>query len=373
VTARTCTVAAGGHDLAATWALTADSLLLTPSAGAARAVLLRDIEGIGGDDGSIELTLGPERITLSRLGAEATALRDDLVAAWLPARAAALRLAGEGQPVRFSGTVAFREKAPVPFAALLYPHAVLLAPQGSDLSPLFLAEVEALTFDADRWVIMAQLWGCGTVSFGKLGGRTDEIREALTAARAALAEDAAATLARWLPTLPTAARGTLASRWLPGRFLPLADLEAQAPGAAAALFTTWVAPQPRAAQGTALQEWAAAGTVFAGYTTRAGSAELWLLARRDQLHLLECLSREDWATYRLAGGKEVPELAGRLLCAPQFSREALYLPLEELSGERGDYAVAARSLPFLRELRQRFRGRIIHREMAAWRAALDAP
>ncbi len=88
--------------------------------------------------------------------------------------------------------------------------------------------------------------------------------------------------------------------------------------------------------------------------------------------LLESISQEDWATYRFTGGEELPRLVSRLLCAPQFSREALYLPLEALTGERAEYAVAARSLPFLRALRERFGGRVVHGDLAAWRGGLDA-
>ena len=45
---------------------------------------------------------------------------------------------------------------------------------------------------------------------------------------------------------------------------------------------------------------------------------------------------------------------------PDFSREALYLPIEALTGERGEYAIPARDLPLLRDLRARFVGRKMH-------------
>lgn len=370
--ARSCVVTRGGAPAKATWALDADSLVVTPRGAAPFSILLREIEGIGGDDAAIELALGPERITLSRLGADGGGLRANLLAAWLPARAAALRLAGDGAPFRFSGAVALPDRPPQPFAGMLVDHTVLLALAAEDVQPLFLSEIAGFEFDPDRWVFTARLWSGERVAFSKLAGRTDEIRQVLQEARAALADTAAAALARWLPTLPPGERSVLAARWLPGRFLSLADLDAVAAGVSEALFASWVPSQPRGAQGAALREWAAEGALFAGYATDGGEAGLWLLARRGERFLIESISQEDWATYRFSGGDELPALAGRLLCAPHFSREALYLPLEELTGERAAYAVAARSLPFLRALRERFRGRVVHREAAPWRAALDA-
>lgn len=369
--ARTCTLAQDGLLLNATWALDDDSLTLTPAGAPPRSILLREIEGIGGTDTEIELSLGSAKATLARLGADSVGLRRELLAAWLPARIETLRLAGEGERFRFSGAVALPGRAAVPMVGVLTRHAILVAPTGEDVVPLFLAEIERFEFDADRWALSALLWGGERCTFSRLAAATDAVRAALEAARSTLADSAAAVLARHLPALSPTARTALATRWLPGRFLPLVELDAFAGGAADALFASWVASQPRATQGAALRQWAADGTLFAGYATDGDEASLWLLARRGDRLLLESISQEDWATYRFAGGDEMPSLAGRLLCAPQFSREALYLRVEELSGERADYAIAARSLPFLRHLRDRLRGRIIHTEPAAWREALD--
>jgi hypothetical protein len=352
--------------------LGADSLTLTPSGAPSRSILLREVGGIGGDDTAVELAIGAERVTLSQLGADGSTLRSDLQEAWLPARARALRLADAGEAFRFPGTVTFPGEAPAPCAGMVAAHAVLVARAGGDVQPIFLAEIERIEFDADKWCVWATRWDGGRVGFSHLAGRTDEVRLEMETARSVLSDEAAAALARWLPTVPPGDRSRLAARWLPGRFLSLADLDALAAGASGAVFASWVPSQPRSVQGAALREWAADGTVFAGYATDGDAANLWLLARRGERFLLESISLEDCATYRFAGGDELPSLAASLLCAPQFSREALYLPVEELTGERADYAIAARSLPFLRELRDRFRGRIIHTEPAAWRAALGS-
>ena len=65
-------------------------------------------------------------------------------------------------------------------------------------------------------------------------------------------------------------------------------------------------------------------------------------------------------------------LVSAMLCAPHFAREAVYMPLADLVGERADLALAARHLPFLAELRQRFVQRIIHRDAESWQAAIAA-
>jgi hypothetical protein len=104
-----------------------------------------------------------------------------------------------------------------------------------------------------------------------------------------------------------------------------------------------------------------------------GQPLLWLLAGKGDRWLLEALSDEDHATYCFQAGPEMPGLASSLLCAPQFSREALYLPLTDLVGDRADLGLAARELGLLKALRQRFVGRLIHGDRARWRVGLDAP
>ena len=46
----------------------------------------------------------------------------------------------------------------------------------------------------------------------------------------------------------------------------------------------------------------------------------------------------------------MPALVSRLLCAPQFSKEALYNPLADLTGDNAELAIPAQFLGFLVEL-----------------------
>ena len=68
----------------------------------------------------------------------------------------------------------------------------------------------------------------------------------------------------------------------------------------------------------------------------------------------------------------MPALASRLLCAPEFSKEALYGPPETLTGERADLAIAAQFLGFLVALRAAFKGRVIHTSPESWRKDMEA-
>ena len=101
---------------------------------------------------------------------------------------------------------------------------------------------------------------------------------------------------------------------------------------------------------------------FLAYAPPAGDAvpDLWLLALRGETASLELLSHGDYATYLFHRGEELPLLVQGLVRLPDFSREALYLPTEELTGERGIYAIPARDLPLLKKLRASFDGRKIH-------------
>ena len=180
-----------------------------------------------------------------------------------------------------------------------------------------------------------------------------------------------------MPSLPAPTRAALAARWLPGQVVALEQLETIAPGVTQASTATWISGLPRREEAAVLTAWAEPGELYLGFTRgrtegdAAASPELWLLAARGDRWLLENLSADDHLTYQFQGDSRTPYLAGRLFCAPQFSREALYLPLEQLTGAHADLAIAARDLGFLRQLRGRFQGRVVYTTPQAWQAGLD--
>jgi hypothetical protein len=210
--------------------------------------------------------------------------------------------------------------------------------------------------------------------------QTDEFVKRLAENRALLGSEAAATLAAAVPELPVGGRSALSGTWMPGRLMELARMDAACPGLEAAFPGGWLAGVLRREEGGYLLERAAPAATWLGCTREAGSTTdargaagrpLWMLAGKRGVWFLEALSLEDHATYCFNGDDEVPALVSRLLCAPQFSKEALYSPLEDLTGENAELAIPAGSLGFLVELRARFQDRVIHQSVEAWRKEVD--
>lgn len=372
-----CRLVADGRPVPATWRRDGDTLLVTPEGGVPLAVRLGEVAGISGDGHAIRLHRTAGEVALERLGADGPPLLADLRRDWLALRARTLRLAGELPPPRFAGAVA-AGGAPREFSGAFAGDLLLTALEGGDVEPRFLARTASLRFDEQAHSLEATGWDGSRVVFSRLGARTDDFRALFAAGRERLAAGAAGALARCLPTLAPADRARLASRWIPGRLLPASDLEALVPGFAAAFASSWLAASPRRTEGECLVAATPPDRLFLGYGAADADADgagpggdggpfLLLLAGAASGWLLEALSEEDFATYRFAGGDDLPALVEPLLALPEFSREALYLPLEQLAGERAAFAVPARELPLLRALREGFRGRIVHASPDAWR------
>ena len=385
--ARACTYAWQGESGRGEWTFDGEALLLVPDEAAPLAFAIRECAGVAGDGTALELAYGDQRLVLQRLGQDGPTLLDSLGRAWPPARAEALRLAGSGSPRRFQGSWDQR-----PCALLLYQDVLVLAPEGADLRPVFLSLLRRIDFDESTYAVRLTGWDGQAWALTRLAGQTDAFLAAARAARAALAKEAADTAARHLPTLSPAPRAVLSATWLPGRLVNLGELERGCPGFTAAFRDSWVQGCPRRKEAQALLQWAGTEATWAGFgrpglglegpateepdpetgapgegPAAAPDCLLWLLCRKGDAWLLETLSEPDHATYRFAGGPELPFLASQLLCAPQFSREALYQPLAALTGEASGLAVAARELAFLKELRARFQGRAIHGGADRWR------
>jgi len=404
---RTCQYSFGGESGAAEWTFDEVSLVVTPQGGRPLVFPVQEMAGISGDGYAVTLTVpgtpaAPASteaavslpiLSLSRLGADGPTFLDQLQRTWLVARAEALRLGGSGEGKRFSGVVAGLDPPALgaggraaagggtgapgpaePFHALLFEDVLVVARDGRDLEPVFIALIERISFDEAAYAIEMSEWPERHIVFSKLGMQTEEFLDWLNRRRRTLADEAGAVLAAAIPSLNSAYRATLAGAWPPGRLRTLPDLSALCPGFDQAFRTAWLANSVRKDEGGFLLDWAGADS-WLGCSRKAGEdggALLWLLAGRGDHWFLEALTGEDRATYHFAAGAELPALVSRLLCAPQFSREALYGPPEMLTGDRADLAIAARFLGFLVELRARFRGRVIHSSPESWRSDLQA-
>ena len=132
---RPCAVARGGAAERATWQLADDCLLLAGAAGTT-ALPLAEISAVAADDLTVTVTTPGEITTLSRLGADASFLAAELRTRWLPARAHALRLVGDGAPLQLVGAVAAPAGELFQRADLLLVGTNLVAAQhGHDVAP----------------------------------------------------------------------------------------------------------------------------------------------------------------------------------------------------------------------------------------------
>lgn len=357
-----CRLVSDGCAVDARWQRDGDVVLVSPASGPVQAVALGEIAGISGDGFAITLHAEAGDIVLERLGADGPTLLQELRRDWLPIRAGILRLSGGEAPGKtYVGTVRSQEYSG-PFRGFLADDRLICAPEGRDLLTFFLADCKMVAFVEQEYLIRGTGWEGEETVFSKLAGETAAFVATLQGAREKLARLSAAVVSRHLPTLAPVARAKLGAQWLPGRVLSFSELESMAPGFEAAFLASWLPHCPRADTGRKLMEGVAASDRYLGFAV-AGSGEdslLWLLVRREGTWSLELLSQGDYATYLFAGGAELPKLISGLVRLPEFSREALYLPLAELTDERAKYAIPARELPALRELRARFSGRRIH-------------
>ena len=394
--ARTCAGSFAGKSWTASWSYSEELLTVSPEGGRPLAFHIKEISGISGDGLRIVLGAGDGQLVLDRLGAEGPTLLDRLRREWLPTRAAALRLLGLGEGRPFSGVLCAAEEQ-IPFCAVLLEDSLLLAPEGQDVRPIFLPLVDGVAFDTATYRIVVTGWGGESWTFGRLAGRTEKFKQGLCDGRDRLARETSAILQENLPALPPQARAVLAGAWPPGRVLGFDALEEAGQGFKAALEKGWLNGCTRREEGLFLEGWAEPGGVYlahckpgayvsppepdecptGGACENGGepavgggpSAALMMLVRRGPEWLLENLSEKGHATYCFHGGEEMPRMVSEMLCTPRFLLESLSMPLDALIGDRADYAIAARDLPTLKGLRERFRRRVIH--TGSWRREIE--
>jgi len=361
--ARTCRLVRAGRSVDAQWRRDGDALIISPAGAPALVVRLGEVSRLAGDGFTVRLRLPDGEIALERLGGDGPTLLEALWRDWPAVRAEVLRLAGGGRSTAvYSGNLAASGGVPGPFHAFFVGERLIVAPGDGDIVALFAADFSSVAFDEEAYALRATGWDGGQTVFSKLGGSSAAFSGALLTARETLSRQAAEVFARFLPTLGAGPRAELTAQWLPGRLLSFEDLERIAPGFEVSFGSSWLAATPRAEAGRAMMAGLATGDRYLGYAApAAGEAPfLWLLVIEGEKAGLEVLSHGDYATYLFRGGEELPGLVQGLVRLPEFSREALYLPIEQLTDERGIYAIPARDLPLLRDLRARFAGRKVH-------------
>lgn len=386
---------AGPPAAQATWLLDKDILSIASPAQGTLALPVAEISGLSFDDAVLAICMKGRRVILSKLGADGPTLYEALERAWPLLRAQALRLQGRGEPHIYPCNFAQEGASPALGRVVVYDDLLLVYSRGNDLSPIFLSLVQCVLSDEANYLVTIRTWEGASYAFSKLGPKTSEFARRVTTARAALTSEASTNIRGCLPSLDAFAQMSLSSEWPPGRLLSLEQMEKlvpEAPGALDAL----VAQLPRKREASELRMNAFPSDIFfalAPLSEVPGGEEeqpsgdsaapeedeavqpaaslvlpatLWLVARRARDLVLESLSEGDRATYVFNDDGNGLPLLSMLLCAPQFSREALYVPVEKIVGDRAALAVAARELPFLKTLRENLKARIIHRSFAQW-------
>jgi hypothetical protein len=383
--ARTADIGFGSVSGRGTWSYDGGTLTVVPAGCAPLVVGLADVSGLSGDDYRLTLALDRTPLILARLGGDGPGLRAALRDDWPRARARALCLDGDGEPAPFTAVARDAGGDAVPAGLLLWDAALLVAREGSDLDPWCLSMLDRVDTDpVSRETSLAGADG-RMLTLSRMAAWHGPFLEALSAGREALSARTAAALERSSPAVDAARRALLGAAWPAGRLRSLAELESVAPGFEAAA-AAWIRGLPRAAEGAFLLERAGAGRAWlalgrrdsreeadggedAGAAVAAGPDDdlLWVLAAAGDGWLLECLSAGDRATYRFAGDDPPVDLVSMLLSLPRAPRTAVFLPEDDLVGERAPLAAAIRHVTFLGELRRRFTGRIIHRSMETWK------
>jgi len=397
---KTCTYSWNSTSGNAQWTLAEDTLLLLPESGTPLPFAVRELSGISGDGYSLDLRVPGAVLKLGKLGQDGPTLLEHLQRTWPGLRADALRLTGTGTPARYSCRTSSPSGAR-PALALLYEDVLLLAPEGEDLAPVFLPTLASVELDEGSYALALERRGEAPLVLTKLAGQTGEVLEKLNASRTRLTRESLQVLSSWMPALSALQKAALAGSWPPGLLLSFPELEDLCPGFTESFKKGWLAKSLRQQEGRALLDGTAPEQAFLGFArppegmaegapgeedapdqetpegapaaapTEAAAARepilLWLLVKRGSSWFLESLTEKDHATYRFEGGDEMVALGTALLCSPIFSRNALYQPLEGLTGDKSYYAIAARDLAFLKDLRSRFRERIIHSGMESWK------
>lgn len=398
---RTCTYDWNGRSGKTQWSLAEDTLFLMPESGAPLPLAVKEVSGISGDGYSLDLRVPGAVLKLSKLGQDGPTLLEQLRRTWPILRADALRLTGTGTPARYLCRVSSASGAK-PAIALLFEDVLLLAPEGEDLAPVFLPTLTSIELDEGTYALAMERRGDQPLNITKLAGQTRELMEKVKTARGKLTQESLEVLSAWMPALSALQKASLAGSWPPGLLLSLQELEGLCPGFKTLFDRGWMSEALRHREGRALLANVDPSQAFLGFArpstgiadSAAGEEDapepetaeggdkaapqpeaaagkdpvlLWLLARREENWFLESLTEKDHATYRFEGGDEMAGLGTALLCSPIFSREALYTTIEKLAGDKADYAIAARDLGFLRDLRARFKERIIHSGSKSWR------
>jgi hypothetical protein len=267
-----CEFSFGQRSGAAAWSYDGASLVVVAEGAAPLSFAVKELSGLSGDEYTLKVRVsggaagaaakaGPAELVLSMLGHDGPTLGEALRRDWLQARQEVLRLGGSGEGWLALGQVTGLDgDTSDPFRALLHEDVLVVAREGRDLEPVFLALTENMLFDEASYTVRLEEWPGRRMVISKMAKQTDEFVRRLHENRALLAKEAAMTLSEVVPGLSAEGRGVLAGAWLPGRLLELAHMDALCPGFG----------RPSSRRGGASARLGHAGMHLAGMHSRAG-------------------------------------------------------------------------------------------------------
>ncbi len=338
-----------------------EKFVLTPSSGTALAFDLGDIDRVAPVDWDITLTLYTGRpVVLRQFGSVFGRMVEELIAAWRDRTVQCLLLEDLEEIDRFDG-VANGVKAQI----RLYGSNLAVLPIGADPIQLRLADLDTVSFDEATYTVGLDAVA-GRVALSKLAKRTDLFRAKLAEALDALRKRTASALHDRFAFLDPDQLRQLLVTMPEGRSAPVGSLAEVHP------------KLPDAVIGTAIDDdlrpyfeelrKASTGSWHAGFKFDEDGVFFWFfLPMRGDAVAWEATTGTGRATYFFRSTTPVDQLT-RGLALINFRREPIYLPDESLAQQPRyrRYAIGARKLGDLRNLRGAYLGRAMHSTVEEW-------
>ena len=411
----------------------AQTFTLTPTAGAALAFDLGDLDAVTAADWEIRLLLYMGRtIVFRQLGKSYETLAHDLTEAYRNRTVQCLLLEDMAEVARFSGTFELTgnsvEETQTGSAEIrLYKSNLAVLPAAAKSFQWRLADIDQVTLDSAAYEVRLES-GDSRLKITRLAKRTEEFADKVQEAMDALATSSAQALHGMFPFLDPDQLQSCASLLREGRSAPLTKLAAIDKQIPVALAANAVDKDLKPYYDQ-LMACAASGMEYAGFKlirpeddgatsaaeddsdsdnidaadADAGAPETlyWFLlpmaAKRGgstpaNVVAWEASSRSGRATYffRLVSPERASELAdparaasvvdaavrrlNMVLAMLNFRRRPIYLSNDELAMDPRfhRYAIAARRMPEVREVRSNFLGRALHTSPEAWQAQVES-
>jgi hypothetical protein len=356
----------------------AETCVVTPASGTPVAFDLGDVDGAAPGEWDMTLSLFTGRtLKLQQFGAAFGRMRDELVAAWRDRTVRCLLLEDLQEVARYdaavNGTAA---------QVRLYESNLAALPMSGDPVQCRLADMDSIFFDTYSYTVKIEA-GAGKLAIGKLAKKTEEFREKLGAAVESIRRHTAEALHQTFPFLDPDRLQRLVTTMPEGRSTPRDALAAIHPKLPDALVAGAVDDDLRpyfdALRSRSAGSWHAGFKFIRPDEEREAAGEgqtlfFWFffpMAGKD-LVAWEATTGTGRATYFFRSNVAVEQLT-RGLALVNFRREPVYLADDSLEQQPRyhRYAIGARKLPDLRQLRAAYAGRAIHSTVDEWTAQLD--